>query len=85
MFKKFSFWFTTVSVSICGMNYLGYDDKGLLLYYTSPLYWLGHNSWFATKILNPYNTPSFVVYLITILSYYYFGRIVDTLIRWFND
>lgn len=36
LIKKLSFWLPLFSLIVCIHNLMGYDDKGLLLFFTSP-------------------------------------------------
>lgn len=40
MFKRFRFWFTLFSLLVVLNNLIGEDDKNLLLFFTSPPFWV---------------------------------------------
>lgn len=78
--KKFSFWLTVIAMGICVFNMLGYDDKSLLLFLTSPPLWISGTSWFVENFMHPSNIPLMLKYTLTILFWLLFGFILDKMI-----
>lgn len=40
MLKKISFWLPSMYIPIILINYLGYDDKNIIIFMTNPLFWI---------------------------------------------
>ncbi len=79
--KRFTFWFTVISFGICLINLLGYDDKNLLLFFTSPPFWIIETHWFVVNFTHPSNIPINVIYIITILFWILLGLVIDKSIK----
>ncbi|MFF2886040.1 hypothetical protein [Paenibacillus sp. NPDC057967] len=47
LLKSFRFWFALIALMIIIQNILGWDDKNLLLYFTTPPLW--SNDWHPFK------------------------------------
>lgn len=72
-YKRFSFWLSMIAVGICLFNLLGYDDKNLLLFFTSPPFWILENMSFRF--------PIGVIYVISITFWFLFGFGIDRFIQ----
>lgn len=68
--NKFGIWFTVFAGIVSLFNALGYDDKGLLLYLTSPPFW----------ILDQHNSLSFFQ-IVNVISWLLFGVFIDWRLR----
>jgi len=81
LFKKFHFWFPLFYTFIGILNLLGYDDKNLLLFFTSPPFWITEEHWFVVTFTHPANIPLIVVFIGTLIFWYFFGRLIDFVIK----
>jgi hypothetical protein len=80
-YRKFIFWFTVASLLICILNLSGYDDKNLILFFTSPPFWITETHWFVVNFTHPANIPLDLIYIITILFWLLLGFIIDAIIK----
>lgn len=78
MFKKFTLWSTLFGIFICLFNYLGYDDKNILLYFLSPPSWLLVED-VSFRLLNDTSKYS-IWYSTTIIFGIVFGLLIDFII-----
>ncbi len=85
LYKKTTFWFSVISILICLNNYLGNDDKNILLIglnpllnsivYTEPFrHWIFDFGSAAIRV-------QFPAYIIHFVSSFLTGVIIDFLIR----
>ena len=81
LLKKFSFWFTLFSLFVVLFNLLGYDDKNILLFLTSPPFWVTETHWFVVNFIHPSEIPLPFLYIITVLFWFLFGAFLDFLIK----
>ncbi len=78
-FYKFSFWFVIFAVFVNCFNSLGYDDKNLLLFFTSPPFWILENvSHKIRSIL--YGDTLFFIYIVNALFWFLLGFYLDKMI-----
>jgi hypothetical protein len=77
IYKRLSFWLTIIAIGICLLNLLGYDDKSLLLFLTSPPFWLIGTHWFVENFMHPSYISIGIKYAVTILFWFLFGFILD--------
>lgn len=79
LFKYFSFWLTLFALGICLFNLSGFDDKNLLLYFTSPLLWfLGDYSPFLKRFISE-QLLIYLFYFITLFFWCCAGMVFDTI------
>lgn len=71
--KKFCFWLTLIAVGICLINLLGHDDKSILLFLTSPPFWILENMSFRF--------PIGFIYIVSITFWFLFGFGIDKIIK----
>ncbi|GAB6440399.1 hypothetical protein CON36_35155 [Bacillus cereus] len=76
-FKPISFILSVISIIICIINYMGYDNKDMILFFTSPPLWLSKTEWFVENI-GPYkDVPLFLKYIFTITFWSLVGERID--------
>lgn len=80
IYKRFSFWLSIIAIGICLFNLLGYDDKSLLLFFTSPPFWIMGTHWFVENFTHPANISIVIKYALTILFWFLFGFTLDKFI-----
>jgi hypothetical protein len=79
LFKRFALWLTFIAIGVCFFNWLGHDDKNILLYLINVpnfLYYLVGSFYEPFKLFAMYDLY-LKVYLITILYWLFIGLIVD--------
>ncbi|MBX9974087.1 hypothetical protein [Cytobacillus firmus] len=81
IYRYFSFWLLILSISICLFNLLGFDDKNLLMFLTSPPFWLIETHWFVVNFTHPSDIPMSVIYVLTVLFWFLLGLILDKALR----
>lgn len=82
-FKGFTPWLTAFAVTICTYNFLGYDDKGILLYITSPPAWYTNGySPFLRRFIS-FEELKVIGYILNVGFWLSIGLIIDSL-RKFN-
>ncbi|MFY7868050.1 MAG: hypothetical protein ACOVQN_01010 [Exiguobacterium sp.] len=79
--KSWTLWFTLLAVTICIMNVSGLDDLNILLFLTSPPFWLLETPWFSSHVIHPTALPKWTLYVLTISFWFIFGVLLDYLIR----
>jgi hypothetical protein len=78
--KKFRFWLPIFAFTICLFNLFGFDDKNLLLFFTSPhLMLLEDFSSYIRNIGNEF-TQMIIWYILNIIGWFLIGWIIDILI-----
>ncbi len=78
--KRLSFWCTVFAFGIFLFNYLGYDDKSILLYITSPPFWiLGNYSSFLGRFLP--DGSLLIIYVFNFLFWFLLGMLLDGIIN----
>jgi hypothetical protein len=80
IYKRFSFWLTIIAIGICLFNLLGYDDKSILLFFTSPPFQIMGTQWFVENFTHPANISIEIKYVLTILFWFLFGITLDKFI-----
>ncbi len=81
LFKFFSFWLTLFSLSICLFNLAGYNDKNLLLFFTSPILWfLEDYSSFLMRFIS-YQSLIWLDYFLNIYFWCYVGLFIDSIVH----
>jgi hypothetical protein len=75
--KKYSYWLSVIAIGICLFNLLGYDDKSILLFLSSPPFWIMETHWFVRNFIHPADVSIFIKYSLTILFWFIFGFILD--------
>ena len=80
IYKKLSFWLPVIAMCICLFNLLGYDDLSLLLFLTSPPFWVIETHWFVENFMLSSEILMETVYALTILFWFLFGFILDKFI-----
>ena len=77
--KGFALWFTIFALTISVVNYLGYDDMGILFYLTSPPLWYTNQySSFLRRFLS-YEEIIIINFLLNVGFWFIFGLIIDWL------
>ncbi|WP_214742757.1 MULTISPECIES: hypothetical protein [unclassified Exiguobacterium] len=79
--KSWTLWFTLLAVTICIMNVSRFDDKNILLFLTSPPFWLLETPWFSSHVIHPTVLPKWTLYALTIAFWFIFGMLLDYLVR----
>lgn len=82
IFKRFWVLFSLFAILICINNYLGNDDKGLLLHIFNPLSW--NVDWYFLQFYIPKNILKNLAYILTIFFWFLFGLIIDTTIDYYR-
>jgi hypothetical protein len=77
----FSFWLPTVYLIIILINLFGFDDKNLLLFFTSPLFWIAETHWFVVNFTHPANIPIVLIMIVSLAGWFFAGFIVDFLVK----
>ena len=67
--KKFSFWLTIFAVVVVLYNMIGKDDKNLLLFFTSPPFWVTEYIRFRVSFS--------LLYLLNVSFWFTFGYVID--------
>ncbi len=81
LIKKLSFWLPLLSLIVCVYNLMGYDDKSLLLTFTSPpLLWFNHELTKLYYIMNSELLWQFVLYGTHFSFWLLFGLAIDWII-----
>lgn len=84
LIKSFRFWFALLSILIITQNMLGWDDKNLLLYFTTPPI-IMINEWFYSNwsVWGKYAMLFFYVcnFLTWFLAGFLLDRFVNRLVR----
>lgn len=75
LLRSFRFWFTLIAVFIVSQNVIGWDDKNLLLYFTTPPLW--SDDWHPFKPGGKYTILFF--YVCNLLTWFLGGLILDRL------
>lgn len=78
--KSGTVWFTLFATVICILNISGFDDKNILLFLTSPPFWLLETAWFSSHIIHPTSLPQSVLYMMTVSFWFILGRLFDRLV-----
>lgn len=73
--KSFRFWFTLISILIIMNNMLGWDDKSLLLYFSTPTLWI--NEWISFGPVGKSSMPIF--YAVCLVTWFLAGLLIDML------
>lgn len=81
IYRYFSFWILILPFSICLFNLLGFDDKNLLIFLTSPPFWLIETNWFVVNFTHPSEIPMSVIYVLTVLFWFSLGLLLDKATR----
>jgi hypothetical protein len=76
--KRFSFWFVLFALMVCLYNVMGFDDKNLLLFFTTPPFWLLEDFTPQLKLffVNE-NIFRVFLYLVNIAFWFLFGLLLD--------
>ncbi|GAB7386925.1 hypothetical protein BSNK01_07610 [Bacillaceae bacterium] len=75
MYKRFRFWLSLFAILVCLFNFSGLDRDNLLLTFVSIPVWL-------IELVADFHTVNpFLVYLLTIASWYLLGWWIDRLIE----
>lgn len=67
--KKLSLWFTIIAVVVVLYNMSGKDDKNLLLFFTSPPFWVIE--------YYPFRVSFSLLYVLNITFWFLFGLVLD--------
>jgi hypothetical protein len=60
---------------------MGYDDKNLLLFFTSPPFWILETHWFVVNFMHPADVALGIIYVFTILFWFLLGFILDKILK----
>ncbi|MBY0088664.1 hypothetical protein HP567_019770 [Brevibacillus sp. M2.1A] len=82
LLKKFSFWLTLVSILICLFDFLGNDEKHILLSITNPIlneivYIEPFKHWIIEVHQDANSTILPTGYLLHVITYFLFGLLID--------
>jgi hypothetical protein len=69
MLKTFRFWITFFSLLVVLYNIMGKDDKNLLMFFTSPPFWM--TEYFRIEI------SMSALYFLTVVFWFLFGWAID--------
>ncbi|MBP1906019.1 hypothetical protein J2Z32_002668 [Paenibacillus turicensis] len=75
--KSFRFWFLMIALLIVIINALGYDDYGILLYFSNPFLWMVNHY----PTMRQAHIPIGIFYVTELISWYGIGWIIDSLIQ----
>ncbi|MCM3632821.1 hypothetical protein [Paenibacillus camelliae] len=75
----FRFWFALISILIIVQNMLGWDDKNLLLYFTTPPL-LFANEWFNINWSFSGDNMLLFAYVCNFVTWYIAGLLLDLLL-----
>lgn len=80
--KKFTFWFCICSLFICLNNFLGNDDKNILIFLTNPINLL-LNDWLTNINTDPDRTQFFkpIIYILHLSFWIILGIVIDVSVR----
>lgn len=81
MRKVFRLWLPLLSLAVCLFNVFGYDDKNILLFLTSPVFWLLESRSFLGTWLDSFHVPLFLIYILTLISWFLIGLLIDVIFR----
>lgn len=81
MRKGFRLWLPLLSLVVCLFNVFGYDDKNILLFLTSPVFWLLESQSFLGTWLDSFHVPLFLIYILTLISWFLIGLLIDVIFR----
>ncbi|HAL00075.1 hypothetical protein [Exiguobacterium sp.] len=81
MRKGFRLWLPLLSLVVCLFNVFGYDDKNILLFLTSPVFWLLESRSFLGTWLDSFHVPLFLIYILTLISWFLIGLLIDVIFR----
>jgi len=77
IWKKWKFWLPAIYCLVGLFNLFGFDDKNLLLFFTSPPFWITEQHWFVVTFTHPSNIPLIVVFLISLIVWFLIGKLID--------
>lgn len=77
IYKRLSFWLTMIATGVCLFNLFGYDDKSILLFLTSPPFWIIETNWFVENIVHPSKVSRGVIYIMTVVCWFFIGYMLD--------
>ncbi|MFP3894907.1 hypothetical protein [Exiguobacterium indicum] len=80
MRKGFRLWLPLLSLVVCLFNAFGYDDKNILLFLTSPVFWLLESRSFLGTWLDSIHVPLFLIYILTLISWFLIGLLIDVIL-----
>ncbi|MCQ4090493.1 hypothetical protein [Exiguobacterium sp. LL15] len=80
MRKGFRLWLPLLSLVVCLFNAFGYDDKNILLFLTSPVFWLLELRSFLGTWLDSFHVPLFLIYILTLISWFLIGLLIDVIL-----
>ncbi len=80
MRKGFRLWLPLLSLVVCLFNAFGYDDKNILLFLTSPVFWLLESLSFLGTWLDSFHVPLFLIYILTLISWFLIGLLIDVIL-----
>ncbi|PAF30993.1 hypothetical protein CHI14_14705 [Paenibacillus sp. 7516] len=69
IFKRLSFWLTIIAIVVVLYSIMGKDDKNLLLFFTSPPFWIIESYGFKVSFT--------LLYLLYIIFWFVFGLVLD--------
>ncbi len=78
--KSWTLWLTLLATAICILNISGLDDKNILLFLSSPPFWLLETPWFSSHIIHPTSLPQSALYIMTVSFWFILGKLFDRLI-----
>lgn len=76
----FRLWLPLLSLVVCLFNAFGYDDKNILLFLTSPVFWLLESRFFLGTWLDSFHVPLFLIYILTLISWFLIGLLIDVIL-----
>lgn len=80
MRKGFRLWLPLLSLAVCLFNVFGYDDKNILLFLTSPFFWILESRSFLEAWLDSFHVPLFLIYILTLISWFFIGLLIDVIL-----
>ncbi len=75
--KSFALWFALFAVFISTYNFMGYDDKGILFFITSPPSWILNDFMFFLKRYMSLETIYKILYILNLGFWFFIGFIID--------
>lgn len=80
MRQCFRLWLPLFSLVVCLFNAFGYDDKNILLFLTSPVFWILESRSFLGTWLDSFHVPLFLIYILTMISWFLIGLLIDVVL-----
>lgn len=81
MLKRLAFWMPLAYLLVGLLNLSGEDDKNILLFITSPPFWLAEFSWAGQRFMQSAASKTGVIIVVTLVFWCLVGMLIDWVIR----